>query len=149
MQCKTARWVCESWWNPVSKHWSKSSDHCINHLEWPSLHQRHNYFTICQVHSILNHQTAIPPSQYFSMVNRHPSNPSVLDTSIFTIGPCRYSFFINSPLLWNNIRTCSSFLIGNLESVLAFPWSFVGLYCYHMYMLTGSEPISIMYWKPF
>ena len=105
VQRRAARWVCGSRWNPVNRHWSKSSDHCISHLGWPSLHQRRNYFTICQVHNILNQQTAIPSSQYFSTVNRHPSNPSALDTSISTIGPYRYSFFINSPFLWNNIPT--------------------------------------------
>ena len=83
----------------------KSSDHFINQLKWPSLHLRQNYFTIkfCQVHRILNHQSALPSSQFFSTVNRHPSNPLALDTSKSTIGPYRYSFFISSPFLWNNI----------------------------------------------
>ena len=103
VQRRATRWVCGSQWNPVHKHWSKSSDHCINQLQWPSLHQRQNYFTACQVHNILNHQSAIPSSQYFPMVNRHPSNPSALDISISTISPYCYSFFINSPFLWNNI----------------------------------------------
>ena len=105
VQRRTARWVCGSQCNPFNKHWSKSSDHCISHLKWPILHQRQNCFNICQVHNILNHKTAIPSSQYFSAVNRHPTNSSALDTSISSIGLYRYSIFINSAFLWNNIPT--------------------------------------------
>ena len=94
VQRRAARWVCGSRWNPMHKQWSKSSDHCINQLKWPSLHLRQNYFTICQAHSILNHQSALPSSQFFSTVNRHPSKPFALDTSISTIGPYRYSFLL-------------------------------------------------------
>jgi len=102
VQCRAARWVCGSQWNPVNRQWSKSSDCCLNLLEWPLLHQRQIYFTICQVHNIIHHLSAIPFMQYFSTDNRH-SNPSVLDTSISTINPYRFSFSINSSFLWNKV----------------------------------------------
>ena len=101
VQRRAARWVCGSHWNPACKQWSRSSDCCLDQLEWPLLHQRQNYFTICQVHKILHHQSAIS-SRYFSAVNRH-SNPSAIDTSIPTINAYQFSFFINSPFLWNNV----------------------------------------------
>ena len=103
IQRRAARWVCGSRWSPAHKCWSKSSDYCMNHLNWPNLHQRQDYFSICQLHNIMNHESAIPFSQYFSRQNRHPSNPFALDTSISTINPYHYSFFINSPFLWNNL----------------------------------------------
>ena len=92
VQCRAARWVCRSHWNPACKQWSRSSDCCLDQLEWPSLHQRQNYFTICQVHNILHHQSAISSSRYFSAVNRH-SNPSAIDTSISTIDAYRFFLF--------------------------------------------------------
>ena len=85
VQHRAARWVCGSWWNPVNTQRSKSSDCCLNQLEWPLLHQRQIYFTICQIHNTIHHLSAIPFTQYFSTDNRH-SNPSALDTSISTIG---------------------------------------------------------------
>ena len=101
VQYRAARWVCGSSWNPACKQWSRSSDCCLDQLEWPSLHQRQNYFTICQVHNILHHQSATS-SRYFSAVNRH-SNPLAIDTSISTINAYRFSFFINSPFFWNSV----------------------------------------------
>ena len=46
VQRKAARWVCRSRWNPACKQWSRSSDCCLDQMEWPSLNQRQNYFTI-------------------------------------------------------------------------------------------------------
>ena len=38
------------------------------------------------------------------MTNRHScSNAFLIDTSISTINPFRYSFFVNVPLLWNTV----------------------------------------------
>jgi len=95
VQCRAARWFCGSRWNPVNKKWSKSSNCCVNQLDRPLLHQRQTYFSICQVYNILHHLLAVSFTQYFSADNRH-SNPSALDTSISTINPYRFSFFINS-----------------------------------------------------
>ena len=38
------------------------------------------------------------------MTNRHScSNAFLIDTSISSINPYHYSFFINSPFLWNSV----------------------------------------------
>ena len=38
------------------------------------------------------------------MTNRHScSNAFLIDMSISTINPFRYSFFINSPFLWSSV----------------------------------------------
>ena len=58
-QRRAARWACGSHWDPVSRQWSKPTDCCLNQLKWPSLHQRQDFFTICQVHSILHHHSSI------------------------------------------------------------------------------------------
>ena len=104
VQRRAARWVCGSRWNITRKCWSRSSDSCLDQLKWPTLHSRQKYFSICQLHSIFNNCSAIPFKEHFSMTNRHScSNAFLIDTSISTINPYRYSFFINSPFLWNSV----------------------------------------------
>ena len=104
VQRRAARWVCGSRWNASRQCWSRTSDSCLDQLKWPSLHSRQKYFTICQLHSIFNNYSAISFKEYFSMTNRHScSNAFLIDTPISTINPFRYSFFINSPFLWNSV----------------------------------------------
>ena len=104
VQRRAARWVCGSRWNATRKCWSRTSDSCLDQLKWPTLHNRQKYFTICQLHDIFNNYSIIPFKEHFSMSNRHScSNTFLIDTSISTINPYRYSFFINAPFLWNSI----------------------------------------------
>ena len=104
VQRRAARWVCGSRWNATRKCWSRTSDSCLDQLKWPTLHNRQKYFTICQLHDIFNNYSTIPFKEHFSMSNRHScSNTFLIDTSISTINPYRYSFFINAPFLWNSI----------------------------------------------
>ena len=103
-QRQAARWVCGSRWNTTHKRWSKPSDSCLDQLNWPSLHNRQKYFTLCQLHNIFNNHSAIPFNEHFSRTNRHSStNPFLIDLSTSSINAYRYSFFINSPFLWNTI----------------------------------------------
>ena len=78
------------------------------------------YFTICQLHDIMPHRSAIPFLQYFSSENRHPS---AVDTSISAINPYRYSFFVNSPFLWNNLPA-SILQITNMSDALFFNYNY-------------------------
>ena len=96
VQLRAAR----SRWIPSSYSWSKSSDVCLGELQWPSIHQRHTYFAICQVHDIFHNRNLISFSDYFhlSTVRSHNIQPAPS-----TINSYRYSFFINSPFLWNAI----------------------------------------------
>ena len=102
VQRRAAKWICGSCWDPVSKQWFKSTD-LLKSIEVAIItpETRLLYFYYLSVHSILHHHSSIS-SQYFSVVNRH-SNPSALDTSISTINPYRFSFFFNSPFIWNNL----------------------------------------------
>ena len=104
VQRRAARWVCGSRWNATRKCWSRTSDSYLDQLKWPTLLNRQKYFTICQLHDIFNNYSTIPFKEHFSMSNRHScSNTFLIDTSISTINPYRYSFFINAPFLWNSI----------------------------------------------
>ena len=77
---------------------------CRNCIDFLNLYKLRNSISLYSISGTLNHQSALLSSQFFSAVNRrHPSNPFALDTSTSTIGPYRYSFFINSPFLWSNI----------------------------------------------
>ena len=70
-------------------------------------------------------------------------NPSALDISISTINPYCYSFFINSPFLWNNIPTNLLQITNRKLSMLHFGTFFFDLYyltfctclCCILYML--------------
>ena len=59
VQFRAARWAAGSRWNTSSYCWSKPSDDCLKEFNWPSIHQRHTYFSICQVHDILYNRHCI------------------------------------------------------------------------------------------
>ena len=66
VQYRAARWASGSRWNPSSYCWSKSSDDCLQELKWPCIHQRHIYFSICQLHEILHYGNF---TNYFQLSN--------------------------------------------------------------------------------
>ena len=101
IQLRAARWAAGSRWNPSSYCWSKSLDDCLKELKWPSIHQCHTYFSICQVHDIFHNRNSISFSDHFHLSKVHPLN---IRPASSTINSYRYSFFIiNSPFLWNTI----------------------------------------------
>ena len=104
VQRRAARWVSNSRWIPSSHCWSKSSDECIQALKWPTIQQRHNYFTICCIHDSLYHRNSLPFSEHFQL-SQAPTrcHPLSLRPVISSINSFRYSFFVNSPFLWNTI----------------------------------------------
>ena len=66
VQHRAAHWASGSRWNPSSYCWTKSSDDCLVELKWPSIHQRHVYFSVCQVHDILHHHNS---TKHFQLSN--------------------------------------------------------------------------------
>ena len=100
VQLRAARWAAGSRWNMSSHCWSKSSDVCVRELKWPPIHRRHTYFSICQVHDIFHNRNCIAFSDYFDLSSIRPLN---IRPASSTINSYRYSFFINSPFLWNAI----------------------------------------------
>ena len=104
VQRRAARWASNSRWIPSSHCWSKSSDECIQALKWPTIQQRHNYFTICCIHDSLYHRNSLPFSEHFQL-SQAPTrcHPLSLRPVTSSINSFRYSFFVNSPFLWNTI----------------------------------------------
>ena len=101
VQQHATRWVCGSRWNTNGHMWSKSSDSCIN--QWSSLHTRRSFSSICLAHDILHKRASIPFSRHFqfsSVTRSHPLSVSIPSSSI---NPYHFSFFINTPFLWNAI----------------------------------------------
>ena len=100
VQLRAARWAAGSRWNKSSHCWSKSSEDCVRELKWPPIHRRHTYFSICQVHDIFCNRNCTAFSDYFDLSSIRPLN---IRPASSTINSYRYSFFINSPFLWNAI----------------------------------------------
>ena len=44
VQLRAARWAAGSRWVSSSYHLSKSSDDCLEELQWPSINQNHVFF---------------------------------------------------------------------------------------------------------
>jgi len=83
-------------------------------------------------------------------------NPSALEISISTINPYHYSFFINSPFLWNNIPTNLLQINNHKLYVLHFGVFFFNLYyltycfctclCCILYMLLFCTLYMLLFW---
>ena len=104
VQNRAARWAAGSRWSSSSYCWSKSSDVCLKDLKWPSIHQRHIYFFVCQVHDILHNRNSISFSNYFQFSNASTRcHPLTIQPVSSSINSYRFSFFVNSPFLWNTV----------------------------------------------
>ena len=104
VQCRASRWASNSRWIPSSLCWSKSSDECIQELNWFSFQQCHKYFSICCIHDSLHHRSSLSYSDNFRL-SQVPKrcNPLSIWPVTSSINPFQYSFFVNSPFLQNTI----------------------------------------------
>ena len=104
VQNRAARWAAGSRWSSSSCCWSRSSDVCLKDLKWPSIHQRHIYFSVCQVHDILHNRNSISFSDYFQLsIAPTRSHPLTIRPASSSLNFYRFSFFVNSPFLWNAV----------------------------------------------
>ena len=117
VQLRAARWAAGSRWMPSSYTWSKPSDDCLKELQWPSIHQRHTYFSICQVHDIFHSRNSISFSNYFHISSVHSENIRPVSS---TINSYRYSFFVNSSFLWNKVPLTSWRFLRLIHSALLY-----------------------------
>jgi len=101
VQRKAAHWASNSRWIPSSYCWSKSSDDCLQELNWPSIQIRHNYYSVCYVHDSLHHRNSLPFSEHFQLSTR--SHTLTIQPVTSSINSFHYSFFVNSPFLWNTM----------------------------------------------
>ena len=79
VQNRAAHWAAGSRWSSSSCCWSRSSDVCLKDLKWPSIHQCHIYFSVCQVHDILHNRNSIS----FPIIFSSPLLPPGLIHSLF------------------------------------------------------------------
>ena len=101
---RAARWASNSKWDAISHCWSKSSDDCIQELHWPTIQQRHNYYSICLVHDSLHHRNSLSFHEHYHLSGTSTkSHPLSIRPVTSTINSYRFSFFVNSPFLWNSI----------------------------------------------
>ena len=96
VQCRAAKWACESQWDPSNRRWTKSSDDCLNALQWPTLTQRRNYLSVSMLNDIFHERTSLTFSDYYrknvSCTRAHEQSVMPLQS---TINSYRYSFFVN------------------------------------------------------
>ena len=93
VQLRAARWAAGSRWVPSSCHWSKSSEVCLKELQWPPIHQRHKYFSICQVHDIFHNRNSISFSDYFHLSTVRSLN---IRPVLSSINSFRFSFLLTA-----------------------------------------------------
>ena len=76
IQRRAAHWVCNSRWSTVSSNWPKSSNFCMQELDWSPLHTRRSFFSISLTHDILHSRVATSFSRYFqfftTITRSHP-----------------------------------------------------------------------------
>ena len=93
IQRRAACWASNSRWNPLSYYWSKSSDDCMQELHWPTIKQRHKYFSICHVHDSLHHRSSLPFHNHFQLPETTTrSHPLLIRPIVSTINSHRFSF---------------------------------------------------------
>jgi len=104
VQCRAARWVCSSRWDPFVSTWSKLSDQCLDELGWPSLKSRRDYLSVSLLYDIIHNKVAINLNNFCSFVSSCTRHHSLCIVPLqTTINSFRFSFFGNTPFIWNKI----------------------------------------------
>ena len=104
IQKRGARWICCRW-SQQSHSWSRTYEDACTHLGWKPLSTRRTILSCCQVYKIINNLDCICFDNYYSF------NPSIStrshSLSLFcipsSINAFRFSFFVNSPFVWNSL----------------------------------------------
>ena len=114
VQKRATHWICSKW-NPSTYSWNKSYEQELHELQWLTVNQRHHFLSLCQVYKTVNRLDCIKFSDYFSYSTRSVRNCHSLQLSYTSsrINAFRYSFFVNSPFLWNKLPSsvvCSTSL---------------------------------------
>ena len=76
VQKKAAHWICSKW-DKINHCWNKSYDQDLSELQWPTIRQRHDFLSICQIYKCLNNLDCIEFDSYFPFLTDHlVSTPS-------------------------------------------------------------------------
>ena len=98
VQRHAAKWVCESRWDPSNRRWTKSSDDCLNALQWPTLTQRRNYLSVSMLNDIFHERTSLTFFQTITVkILAVPEHMNSL------LCHCNLPFFVNVAFLWNSV----------------------------------------------
>ena len=105
VQKRAAHWICSKWDRDLHK-WSKSYAQARNELHWPSVHQCHTLLICCQMYKIIKSPDCIDFNLYFSYASRISRHHSLTLSCIHSrVNSFRYSFFVNTPFLWNSFSS--------------------------------------------
>ena len=108
--------------NPLSYCWNKSSDDCMQELNWPTIKQHHKYFSICHVHDSLHHRSSLPFHNHFQLPETTTrSHPLSIRPIVSTINSYRFSFFCKQPFFFGTSYHIPSYrLRSQIYSVFPF-----------------------------
>jgi len=94
-----------SQWNPDLKSWTKSSADCMSSLKWPTLETRCIYLCVAILYDILHKRySSLCFDSYYKFKSSCTRQHSLCFVPLqATINAYRYSFFVNTPFIWNSV----------------------------------------------
>ena len=119
LQRRAVCWAANCKWDATSYCWSKSSDDCIQELHWPTIKQRHNYYSICHVHDSLLHRNSLHfhDNHHLSETSTK-SHPLIIHPVTFTINAYRFSFMITACKQPVPLELCAIYTVKEVNCVL-------------------------------
>ncbi len=117
---RASRWITAKW-DKNKYQWSKSYQECCDELQWQSVKDRHNMLMCCQVYKILNNLDCLGSTHNIFKYANSKTRSSLLSLCLLSsrINVYRYSFFVNSPYLWNYL----SYSIQSISSYNSFKYN--------------------------
>ena len=104
VQKRAARWI-EAKWSTSDHCWNRSYVDCRHSLSWLTLENRRRLLTCCQTFKIFNHLDCINLNEHYTLspCKMTRSHDQSLLCKQARVNCYRYSFFINSCFLWNEL----------------------------------------------
>ena len=102
VQRHAARWVCGSRWSPSTNRWSKSSDVCLQELQWPTLASHRNYLSVSMMYDIMHDQYSSLKLVNYCTFNSSCTRAMSCSTTIYN-KLFQTLFFVNTVFLWNTV----------------------------------------------
>ena len=106
VQRRAVRWISSTTWDRGNHRWARSYDEDRNALNLMLVASRHNFLSCCQMYKIVNSLDCLASSGHL----QHPSGTVStrshhlsLQVIQSRVNAFRFSFFVNSPFVWNNL----------------------------------------------
>ena len=105
VQKRAARWVSGTTWDSEHHRWSHSYRDLCKSLDWPTLEPRRSLLSCTQLYKIVHQLDCIMFSKYLSYKRKSNlrCHPHSLRLSHSRINCFRFSFFVNTPHIWNSL----------------------------------------------